>query len=79
MRASVLVLGLLLAGCAGSGTWMKSVLSDYPGNVQQAQFECERDVRQSDFGNSLLTPFAVRSFYADCMRAKGFYLEAPVP
>jgi hypothetical protein len=69
----------LLMGCA-SPTWVKTVDSMYPGDANAARYECERDVRQSGYyGPGLIGVFNARSFYGQCMRAKGFYEQAPTP
>lgn len=75
MRWTALAL-LVLAGCAGPN-WVKSVDSMYPGDVEAARYECERDARQSGYyGPGLIGVYNVRAFYARCMRAKGFYEQA---
>jgi len=78
-QASVAALGLILAACA-SGTWVKSVDSTYAGNLAAAQYECERDVRQSGYyGSGLIGVVNAQNFFGNCMTAKGFYFQAPDP
>lgn len=76
MRRTIVLLGLLTS-CT-SPNWVKSVDSSYSGNAQAAQFECERDVRQSGYyGAGLIGAYNANSFYRRCMMAKGFYDQAP--
>lgn len=69
MRYTI-VLAVLLAGCA-SPVWVKE------GSTQQefqtAQYECERDQRQSGYyGPGLIGAYTAREFFRRCMMAKGF-------
>src|SRR5262249_13388297 len=66
----------VLTGCA-SPRWAKVGLTQEQFRLES--YECERDARQSYHGggDAVIGLFAVKSFYEQCMQAKGYRKVGP--
>lgn len=64
----IAVIVLFLGGC--TTVWTKPDFSQSQFN--RDNYECERDERQSNFGNDLYGSLAATEFRKECMRARGY-------